>query len=140
MTDAWNARYGDNPITEIPELASFLSHRSVRHYEDKPIDDDTLTSLVAVAQSAATSSNLQLWSIIEVSQGPLREKIAELCGRQKSILTCARFLAFCADTNRMHLAGAMHHIETKGLSTMEFLLMSVIDASLAAERLVCADI
>lgn len=47
-------------------LTTLLAHRSVRTYRSDPLPSQTLELLVAAAQSAATSSNLQTWSVIAV--------------------------------------------------------------------------
>ncbi|MCF5721867.1 hypothetical protein GIV38_09500 [Pseudomonas syringae] len=38
----------------------------MRSFRDKPLPPGTLEALTAAAQSAATSSNLQAWSVIAV--------------------------------------------------------------------------
>ena len=35
------------------------SHRSIRKFTDKPVDDDMLHEIVRCGQAAATSSNIQ---------------------------------------------------------------------------------
>lgn len=138
FAEAWLARYGCEPSFEIPELAPFLRHRSVREFGPEPIDERTLSALIAAAQSASTSSNLQLWSVVSVDDPQAREAFAELAGNQRQILGAARFLVFCADHHRLRVAGARVGEKCEGLEYAEFALMAFIDAALAAERLVCA--
>jgi len=63
------ARYGDARST-VPDgpwnavLASMLAHRSVRAYKPDALPPGTLETVVAAAQSAATSSNMQTWSVV----------------------------------------------------------------------------
>jgi len=115
-----------------------MSHRSVRHYESRSIPDSIIAGLIAAAQSAATSSNLQLWSVVSVQDPARREQIAELCGDQEHVKTCGHFFAFLADIHRIRVAAHMANEPADGLDYTEFYTMAVIDASLAAERLVCA--
>src|SRR3546814_16924550 len=69
-SSAWNARYGNTttlPSSVNPILAHLLSHCSVRAYDPaREVSDEVLSQAVAAAQSASTSSNLQVWSVIAV--------------------------------------------------------------------------
>ena len=79
LETAWRARYGAPPPDGIPaDLAPFLRHRSIREFKDGDVDAATVTGLVAAAQSAATSSNLQLWSLVSVRDPQRRAAIANL--------------------------------------------------------------
>ncbi|MBS1704386.1 MAG: NADPH-dependent oxidoreductase [Armatimonadetes bacterium] len=135
---AWELRYGAQPSAEYPELARFLNHRSVRTYSPKPIPESLVAALIGCAQSAATSSNLQLWSVVSVQDPERREKIAELAGDQDQIRNATWFLAFIADHHRIREAAGLVGEDAAGLDYTEFELMACIDAALAAERLVCA--
>lgn len=136
--DAWHRRYGTDAPPELPDLGTVLNHRSVRKFRPDPIPAEVRQALIAAAQSAATSSNLQLWSVIEVDDPERREKIAQLCSDQKQVRTAAWFLAFIADHHRLRQAAAAVGEEALGLDYAEFCLMSIIDATLAAERMVVA--
>jgi nitroreductase len=138
VSESWHQRYGvDAP--ELPEaLSSFLTHRSVRRYTDEAISEEVLTGLIAAAQSAATSSNLQSWSLISVGDPSRRLAISELCGSQKQIVTAPTFLVFLADLHRISQFAEQSGIDPDGLDTAEMYTVAVVDASLAAERLVCA--
>lgn len=63
------ARYRDGAALEGPwnaVIATILAHRSVRAFTREPLPAGTLERLVAAAQSASTSSNLQTWSVVAV--------------------------------------------------------------------------
>ncbi|MCU0730832.1 MAG: nitroreductase family protein [Hyphomonas sp.] len=132
--EAWLLRYGSSAPDGLPDLGSFLNHRSVRHFTGEPISFATIRGLIAAAQSAATSSNLQLWTVISVQEPERRNRLAVLCANQSQIVEASWFLTFHADLSRLdQLVPA-----ESALSTAEFYTMAVIDAALAAERLVCA--
>lgn len=134
--EAWRQRFGREPEGDLPLIAPLLAHRSVRKYAARPVDDATIAGLVAAAQSAATSSNLQLWSVVSIQDPARREAIAALCADQRQIRECGVFFAFLADHHRLrHAAGGQGG---EGLDYTEFFAMAVVDASLAAERMVCA--
>jgi nitroreductase len=95
-------------------------------------------ALIAAAQSASTSSHKQLWSVVSVQQPERKETMALLCGDQVQIRTCGLFLAFLADHYRLKKAATEAGENPDALPTNEMYTMAVIDAALAAERLVCA--
>lgn len=132
------SRYGSSEFEIFPELQQFLQHRSIREYSDKPVNEDLIRRLVACAQSAATSSNLQLWSIISIQDPERRERIAKIAADQKQIRNAPWFFAFLADHNRIRKAAMEVGIEPKGLDYTEFFSMALIDVALASERMVCA--
>lgn len=136
-SEAWRLRYESDP-PDLPDLGKFLNHRSVRRFKPDPIPEPLLQGLIASAQSAATSSTLQLWSVVSVQDPARREEIAKLCADQKQIKTCAVFLCFLVDHYRLRQAAAKVGEACEGLDHTEFFTMAVIDAALAAERLVCA--
>lgn len=136
--DAWRFRYGIKPPTDLPDLGPFLDHRSIRHYSDREVPESLVSGLIAAAQSASTSSNLQLWSVVTVQDPKRREQIAKLCGDQDHVRNAPWFFAFLADHHRLRHAAVKAGEAAEGLGYTEFLLMATIDAALAAERMVCA--
>ena len=138
LEEAWGLRFGEDVPHELDGIAPFLAHRSVRRYADESIPVSTVKALVAAAQSAATSSNLQSWSVISIQDPEKRRKIAEACGGQKQVITAPLFFVFLADLNRVHQYASAAGIHPDGLDTTEMYTVAVIDAALAAERMVCA--
>ena len=135
--EAWHLRFGAEPPV-FPDLGKFLNHRSVRNYKPDPIPEGTLAGLIGAAQSAATSSNLQLWSIVSVMDPDTREQLTAMCENYRQIKDCAVFLAFLADHYRLRRAAEAVGEKAEGLGHAEFYTMATVDAALAAERLVCA--
>ncbi len=136
--EAWSLRFGTPPPSRLPALGKFLNHRSVRKFKSEPIPQDTIKGLVAAAQSAATSSNLQLWTAISIQEPSRREAIAKLCTGNDFILTASWFFGFFADHHRLRSAARAVGEEALGLDFFEFYTMAVVDAALAAERMVNA--
>lgn len=138
FAEAWRIRYGHEPGSDLPDLARFLGHRSIRRFKDEPVDESVIQGLVAAAQSAATSSSLQLYSLISVQDPARREAMAQLCADQKQIRTAGWFFGFFADHYRIRQIAEQVGEDASGLGFVEFYTMAVIDAALAAERMVCA--
>lgn len=135
FSESWFKRFGTEAPIEIDELGGLLAHRSVRRFTEDDIPLGIVQGLVAAAQSAATSSNLQTWSVISVRDSENRKAIAEACGSQKQILTAPWFFAFVADLHRLTKYADQ---VPSGIDTLEMYTVAVIDAALAAERMVCA--
>lgn len=136
--EAWKRRFGQEPPLEAVGIASFLRHRSVRDYSDQAVSEETVLTLIGAAQSAATSSNLQLWSVISVQDPVLREQIALTAGDQKQVRNAPWFFAFLVDLNRISEVAASVGEDPGWLDYTEYEIMGIVDASLAAERFVCA--
>jgi nitroreductase len=138
FSEAWQLRYGSGISNEVPDLAPFLRHRSVRKYSDKPVPESLIAALMGCAQSASTSSNLQLWTVVSVQEPERRQKIAALCADQAQVHRAPWFLCFVADHYRIREAADQQGEQCEGLDYTEFMLMACMDAALASERMVCA--
>lgn len=135
-------RYGDDAVPAAgpwnDHVALLLSHRSVRGYRPDALPDGTLETLIAAAQSAATSSNLQTWSVVAVSEAAARAAMARAAGNQKHIEQCPLFLVWCADVSRNTRLGEQEGVELPTLPYLETFLVAAIDAALAAQNAVVA--
>ncbi|MEX3916462.1 NADPH-dependent oxidoreductase [Paraburkholderia sp. BR10872] len=139
---ALEARYGTPWSAPLPAwndtLDTLLTHRSVRNYADRPLPDGTLETLIAAAQSASTSSNLQTWSVVAIENPERRARLADLAGGQSHVRAAPLFLVWLADLSRLEAAGARSGASVEGLHYMETLVVGMIDAALAAQNAVVA--
>ena len=119
-------------------IASLLDHRSVRGYKPDPLPAGTLETLISAAQSAATSSNLQTWSVVAVNDPATRAEFARIANNQKHIEQCPLFLAFLADVSRLERLGAEENLTLENTPYLETFLVASIDAALAAQNAVVA--
>jgi nitroreductase len=135
-------RYGEDQTPPAgpwnDTLALLLEHRSVRGYRPDPLPPGTLETLIAAAQSAATSSNLQTWSVVAVSDPQKRKRLAEIANNQKHIEQCPLFLVFLADLSRLDRIAKAEGMTFEGLPYVETFLVAAIDAGLAAQNAVVA--
>ncbi len=134
-------RYGPDqpgPIRWNPVIAGLLAHRSVRAYLPDALPAGTIETLVAAAQSAATSSNLQVWSVVAVSDADKRARLAELAGGQRHIAQAPVILLFIADLARAGLIAHDADAAADGYDYLESFVVAAIDASLAAQNAVVA--
>jgi nitroreductase len=140
---AWRIRYGGNGAP--PEalhlnavLEQLLAHRSVRAYLPKALPEGTLETLIAAAQSASTSSNLQVWSVVAVQDSARKERLSMLAGNQAHIRNAPLFLVWLADLARLDRQCVRAGQHAEGMDFLEGLLLGVIDAALAAQNTVVA--
>lgn len=132
------ARYGHE--LELPAaiwnetIGTLLSHRSVRSYLSEPLPTGTLEALVAAAQSASTSSNLQTWSVVAVERPETKARLAELAGNQAHIRQAPLFLVWLADLSRLANAADARSLPREGIDYTEMFVMATIDATLAAQN------
>lgn len=66
-------------------MKTLLSHRSIRKYQNRPIEKEILDEILKAVQAASNWVNLQHISVIVVQEQQRRKKFAELCGGQKHI-------------------------------------------------------
>ncbi|HKR40750.1 MAG TPA: NADPH-dependent oxidoreductase [Paraburkholderia sp.] len=139
---ALEARYGTPWSAPLPAwndtLDTLLAHRSVRNYADRPLPAGTLETLIAAAQSASTSSNLQTWSVVAIESPERKARLAELAGGQSHVRAAPLFLVWLADLSRLEAAGTRSGASVEGLHYMETLVVGMIDAALAAQNAVVA--
>jgi len=137
-------RYGDelagpavraDPAGVIPLL---LSHRSVRSFDGAPLDDIVVDTLVAAAQSASTSSNLQSWSVVVVRDPAHKDAVATLAGDQQFIRDAPLFLVFVADWARGVALARGRGEASEGIGFLDSTLVATVDAAIAAQNAVVA--
>ena len=141
LSDLLIRRYGGPapephaPIFEAdPVLTTLLAHKSVRRYKPDALPPGTLEMLAAAAQSAASSSSLQVWSVVAVTVPARKAEAAKLCGDQDSIRQCPLFLIFCADLGRLSAVSEREGMPGAALAYTEMFVTAAIDASLAAQN------
>ncbi|MEH2371803.1 NADPH-dependent oxidoreductase [Nostoc sp.] len=136
------SRYGEIPFSPEIEwndsLTALLSHRSIRSYLADPLPQGTLELLIAAAQSASTSSNLQTWSVVAVEDQQRKEELSKLAGNQAHIKQVPLFLVWLADLARLSYVAESRGISDDALEYLEMFVTATIDATLAAQNAVVA--
>lgn len=119
-------------------VRGLLSHRSVRHFLSDPLSEGTIETLVAVAQSAATSSNMQAWSMVAVESPERRARLAQLAAPQGFIARVPLFLCWLADLSRLERVGLANGRQLEGIAYLEAFIVALVDAALASQNAVVA--
>lgn len=141
LSELLTKRYGTDapgvPLSEFAEnavLPTLLAHKSVRRFKPDALPVGTLEMLGAAAQSAASSSNLQTWSVVAVTDPARKDAAAKLSGDQDFIRQAPLFLVFCADLSRLSAVSAREGMPGAALDYTEMFLTAAIDASLAGQN------
>ncbi|GLH80029.1 NADPH-dependent oxidoreductase [Bradyrhizobium sp. SSBR45G] len=142
LTAALRKRYGAHVPGIAPGaddiLGLLLAHRSIRSYRPDPVPPHTVETLVAAAQSAASSSNLQTWSVVAVEDAGRKQRLSEFAGNQKHIREAPLFLVWLADLSRAERLARREGRSDEGIHFLETLFVAIIDAALAAQNAVVA--
>lgn len=134
-------RYRETITAPLPwndTLDALLAHRSVRAYLPDALPEGTVELLVAAAQSAPTSSNLQPWSVVAVEDPARKARLAALAGHQKHIVQAPLFLVWLVDLHRLRRIGEALSTPTEALDYLETFLLGSVDTALAAQNAVVA--
>lgn len=138
-----NARYGeeighaydliDNAITR-----HILNHRSVRAFSPRALPADLLPTLVAAAQSASSSSNLQVWSVVAIQDPDHKAQHAVWAKNQDFVRQAPLFLIWLADYSRARLVAQQQGAQVNGADYVESVVLAAVDTALAAQNAVLA--
>ena len=136
------ARYRDHllaaegPWNQVIE--TLLAHRSVRAYLPDPLPAGALETIVAAAQSAASSSNLQVWDVVAIEDPDRKARLSMLAGGQAHIREAPLFLVWIADLARAEAMAKAADREADGINYFEMLITAIVDTSLAAQNAMVA--
>ncbi len=117
---------------------------STRSYTDDPITAEERQAILHTAMRAPTAGNLMLYSILEIEDQALKDRLAITCDDQPFIATAPWVLIFVADMQKwidLFVAGdapsmeGVAHRLTPGLGD---LLLACSDALIAAQNAVVA--
>lgn len=114
-----------------------LAHRSVRRFVDRPLDPGQLETLIRCGQAAATSSFIQAYSVVRVTDPEDRAVIAVAAGGQTWIEEAAEFLVFCADLRRID-AACDHAGAGRIEGYAEHGIAAIVDVALMAQNVLLA--
>lgn len=123
---------GEVPFNDV--LRGLLAHRTVRAYLPDPLPTGALEALLAAAQSAASSSNLQFWSVIAIKDAGRKARLAQVAGGQRHVEQAPLFLVWIADLSRAGRIAAASGFELEACAYFEPFLVAAIDAALAAQN------
>ncbi len=127
-------------------LETLLSRKSVRAYEDREISADSKAEILNATLRAPTAGNMMLYSIVEVSDQNIKNKLAETCDDQPFIAKAPLVWLFLADYQRWYdffIASGVEQLCEQNQAKMRKpeegdLFLACCDALIAAQTAVIA--
>lgn len=120
-----------------PIIDDLHSRKSVRAYEDKLISPKIKKEILLAAMAAPTAGNQQLFTILDITDQKIKDRLAITCDNQPFIAKAKMVLIFCADLQKWYDAfedcGCQPRLPGKG-----DMLIAVDDAVIAAQNAVTA--
>jgi nitroreductase len=77
--------------------SAIRARRSVRKYEKKPLPPRLLEELLEIARQAPSANNAQRWSIVVVTDGDTKQRLAKASGNQEFVGECSAYLVPVAE-------------------------------------------
>jgi len=123
-----------------------MNRRSVRAYEEREIPADVKAEIVKATLRAPTAGNLMLYSILDVTDQSMKDKLAVTCDNQPFIARAPMVWVFLADYQRWYdyfLASGVEELCAQRNMTMQKpeegdLFLACCDALIAAQNAVIA--
>ena len=115
-----------------PTIELMHRHGSVRKFKADPVPAELIETCVGAAQRASTSSNLQLVSVVAVTDTDTRARLSEICG-QEHVAQAPVVLVWCADLRRLDRACALRGY-TQVTEYVENFLVCAVDVGIAAQN------
>lgn len=129
-----------------PTLDLLLRRKSIRAYTDQPIPPEVKAQLLQATLRAPTAGNMTLYTIIDVQDQALKDRLAVTCDNQPFIAKAPLVLLFLADYQRWEdyytACGVDELCAQKGLERRRpqegDLFLACCDALVAAQTAVVA--
>ena len=118
-------------------LRQLTERKSVRAFMDRKIEDEKKDAILRAAFESPTAGNQQMYTIIDITDEDLKEKLSVLCDNQPFIKKAPMVLVFVADALRWtkvyEAADAAYREPEEG-----DLMLAVADTCIAAQNAVTA--
>ena len=111
--------------------------KSVRVFTDQKITPEIKQQILEAMVQAPTAGNQQLYTILDITDQKLKEKLSETCDHQPFIAKAQMVLVFCADCQKWYDAFVTAGCEPRKPSVGD-LMLAVTDTAIAAQNAVVA--
>lgn len=118
-------------------LRQIKNRKSIRVFESKPIEQEIKKEILNSAFQAPTAGAMMLYSILDITDGGLKEKLAATCDNQPFIAKAPLVLIFLADYQRWYDAFCFADCAPRKPGEGDILL-ACADAIIAAQNTVVA--
>lgn len=118
-------------------IKQIKARKSVRVYENREIPEKIKEEILNSAFEAPTAGNMMLYSILDITDQKLKDKLAVTCDNQPFIAKAPLVLIFLADYQRWYDTFDLNDCEPRKPGQGDILLASA-DAIIAAQNTVVA--
>ncbi|MBQ4150962.1 MAG: nitroreductase family protein [Clostridia bacterium] len=118
-------------------LKELFDRKSVRVFTDKEISESDKALILRAAVEAPTAGNQQLYTIIDVTDKALKDKLAVSCDNQPFIADAKMVLVFCADCKKWYDAFLDAGCAPRNPGVGD-LMLAISDTNIAAQNAVTA--
>ncbi|MCK5097070.1 MAG: nitroreductase family protein [Desulfobacteraceae bacterium] len=119
-------------------LDVIANRKSIRSYEDQEIEKSVKDSIINATLRAPTAGNMMLYSVIEVTEQEVKDKLAVTCDNQPFIAKAPLVLVFFADYQRWYDYFKACDVKKVRKPEKGDLFISCCDALIAAQTAVIA--
>jgi nitroreductase len=120
-----------------PIITSLLERKSVRSFEDRPVPEDLRDLIVEAALQAPTAGNQTLYTILDIRDQPIKNRLAVLCDNQPFIATAPMVHIFLSDCRRWLSIFRTAGIEPRDPEVGD-LMIALADGLIASQNAVTA--
>ena len=118
-------------------LKQLHERKSVRVYEDRPIQPEVKQAILEAAIQAPSAGNMALYTILDITDPEMKRKLSVSCDDQPFIATAPMVLVFCADYRRWYDVFCRYVDEVRK-PDMGDLFLAQADTLIAAQNAVVA--
>ena len=118
-------------------IRSLYARKSVRVFEDRPVEEAVKRSVLEAALQAPTAGNMALYTILDITDPEKKAALSKSCDNQPFIATAPMVLIFCADYRRWYDVFC-RFVDQVRKPDMGDLFLAEADAIIAAQNAVVA--
>ena len=118
-------------------LQQLHARKSTRVFEPRPISEEDKRLILEAAVQAPTAGNQQLYTILDITEQSLKDKLAVTCDNQPFIAKAPMVLVFCADCKKWQDAYLDAGCAPRHPGVGD-LMLAVTDTAIAAQNAVTA--
>lgn len=118
-------------------IRGLLERKSVRVFTEESVSVEVKEQLLACAAAAPTAGNQQLYTILDITDQGLKDKLAVTCDNQPFIAKAPVVLIFCADASKWYQGFQRFGCDPRKPGAGD-LMLAVCDAMIAAQNVVTA--
>ena len=121
-------------------IEQLMNRKSMRIYEETPIEPEKVNAIIDAAMRAPTAGNMMLYTILNITSQEVKDKLAVTCDNQPFIAKAPLVLIFVADYHRWYLGFQKETPNTEELRKLGMgdMLLACSDALIAAQSAVVA--